>query len=101
MKKLLNYFLFKMGYTSIDQSDLRNLSNNKTEDLYALQVAVLRDLSFKRNLPDDCKDADHNDKIQSLYGWKVMLDGCILDAQNRESEQWVKMQMDEILHPIN
>lgn len=101
MKKLLNYILFKMGYTSIDQSDLRHLTNNSTDDLYALQLAVLRDLSFKRNLPDECKGSDHNEKIQSLYAWKVMLDGCILDAQNRESEQWVKKQMEEILHPIN
>lgn len=96
MKKLLNYFLFKMGYTSIDQSDLRNLSNNSTQDLYALQMAVLRDLSFKKRLAEDCRAIDNTDKIQSLYGWKVMLDGCILDAQNRESEQWVKKQMDEI-----
>lgn len=98
MKKLLNYILFKMGYTSIDQSDLRHLTNNSTEDLTALEMAVLRDLSRLKCFPPEALNEDEKQRMQSLYAWRIMIIGCKMDAQNRESQQWVDKQMKEINH---
>lgn len=98
LRKLLNYL--RTNPEIKDYSDLRNLANNSTVDLFHLHNAVKAHLNAckiaKKIIGKDSELL--NSTIKSLSGWQVMIEGAQLDAKDREAKEWVEKQMKEIFN---
>lgn len=77
--------------------DLNFLPCNKSEDLHDLYVAVISYLAMFTCLPTEQKQLpDVKAKIQTLIGWKNLIQGAMMDAEEREREEWVKREVKDI-----
>lgn len=93
----MNFFtnLFKKKKPA-EKLDLRFLNSNSSEDLQFLLDAVKKEVDREHDMRRLYPGYLNFKKMDALHGWRMMIEGSLLDVREQEAEEWVAKQMKEI-----